>query len=157
MTKELKLVAPRHGALTTPCVRVKKISTDVREFVMELIKLMRKEDGMGITANQVGDSRAIFIAQVPGDHIRIFINPEIIWVGEDTVRTVEGCLSFPDKTLKAQRKRHAIVRALNLKGDTFLVDTRDAIYPEKVSILLSICMQHEMDHINGKDMRDYIF
>ena len=142
-------------SILSPCEEVGDIDTEVREFIPYLIRTMRREDGMGICANQVGINKAVFITNVPGDHIRIFINPQVIETSGVEIAAREGCLSFQGKVIHRQRKRHAIIRALNLKGEQFILDSRYKMYPANVSMLLSVCLQHEMDHINGIDMREY--
>ena len=150
----MKILSGRSKALLTPCEEVGDIDMEVREFIPYLIRTMRREDGMGITANQVGINKAVFITNVPGDHIRIYINPKIE-TGGRSILTREGCLSFSGKLIYRQRKRHAIIHAFNLKGEQFILDTHYKMYPSKVSSLLSTCLQHEMDHINGMDMREF--
>ena len=150
------LIAPKNTALHSPCTEVWDIDEEVREFIPYLIRTMRREDGVGITANQVGINKAVIVTNIPGDHIRIYINPALKETWGMDVESKEGCLTFPGKLLTAQRKRHAKVHALNLKGEQFIVDTSSDVYPPKVSLFLSVCLQHEMDHINGRDMRCYM-
>jgi len=152
----VSLIAPKGKALHSPCEEVKDITDEIRDLVPYLIRIMRKEDGVGITANQVGINKAVFITNIPGDHIRIYVNPSIIKTWSYSMNVEEGCLTFPDKLLKVQRKRHVLLHAINLKGEQFMVNTQHPIYNPKTSALISVCLQHEMDHINGVDMRQYL-
>ena len=152
----LKIITTRCKILRTPCTHVEDIDEDIRKLVINMIRTMREEDGMTLSANQVSRSESIFITNIPGDHIRIFINPILEGTGGGDIDTYEGCLSFGGKRLHRQRKRHAVIRAFNLKGEQFIVDTRYKLYSESTSSLVSTCLQHSMDHINGIDMRPYI-
>lgn len=154
--ERLGLLAPRNKSLTTPCETVTDIETEVRPFMPYLIRIMRNEDGMGICANQVGLNKSVFVMNVPGDYIKILINPTLLELNGPTMETQEGCLTFPGKFLTTQRKRHAVVHAFNLKGEQFILNTDYEYFTEKTSMLLSACIQHEMDHINGIDMREYL-
>ena len=151
----MKLMAPWSKSVLTPCDTVVDIDKEVRRYMPYLIRIMRKEDGLGITLNQVGINKAVFVTNTHGDHIRIYVNPVLVSTGGGEIETNEGCLSFPDKLISRQRKRHVVIRALNLKGEQIIVDTRYKYYTPKASALLSVCLQHEMDHINGVDMREF--
>ena len=154
--ESMSLIQPRSVALHSPCTEVTDIDGEVREFIPYLIRIMRNEDGIGISANQVGINKAVFITNVPGDHIRIFINAGIRGTRGPDLNVKEGCLSYPGKQLITQRKRHVLVHALNLSCEQFMIDTSDRIYKPKTSALLSVCLQHEIDHMNGIDMRAYL-
>ena len=155
--KLMSLIAPSNMVLHSPCTEVTDIDAEVRELVSCLIRVMRKEGGIGITANQIGSNKAVMILNIPGDYIHVCINPVIRSVSGRDLKTKEGCLSYPGKLLTApNRKRHVSLHALNLKGEQFILDTTDDIYTPKVSALLSVCIQHEIDHINGRDMRAYL-
>lgn len=151
--EDMKLVGPSHIALSTPCDLVENVQEEVREFVPYLIRTMRRGDGMSISAPQIGISKAVFITNVIGDHIRIFINPSIKETSSKEIMSGEGCLTFPRRRIRRQRKRHVILHALNLKEEQFFIDTRYKIYSPQTSALLAVVLQHEMDHINGVDFR----
>ena len=153
--ENMALVAGWNKSVLSACNEVKDIDEEIREFMPYLIRTMRREDGMAISANQVGINKRVFVTNVPEDYIKIYVNPVLLGTGGATLDTREGCLSFPGKQIVTQRKRHAVIRALNLKGEQFIIDTRDELFREKTSILLSVCFQHEMDHMNGVDMRAY--
>ena len=128
--KNLKLVYKNHSALTRPCEEVEDIEKEVRPWMPYLIREMRRNFGIGITANQVGINKAVFVTDVPGDGIRIWINPEIEKRSKAEVDSTEGCLSFPGEQLRTNRKRHVIVRALNLQGKEFVIQL-PCKYPSK--------------------------
>ena len=153
---KLRLVAPWGAILRTRCEEVSNIEEEVRGFLPYLIRIMRNEDGMSISANQIGINKAVFVLNVPGDHIRILINPTLVETSGPAVEVHEGCLSFPGKLLIAQRKRHAVVHAFSLSNEQFYLDTRYKFYRDSTSMLMSACIQHEMDHMNGIDMREYL-
>jgi len=149
---DMVLVPPEHTALTTACKPVADITPDIREQVVYMIRTMRRGEGVGICANQVGYSNAIFITNVPGDHIRVYINPTLENLWGRSIRAEEGCLSFPGVALDVVRKEHVLVHALNLKGEQMRIDTSIPLYSRKAGLLLSTVLQHEFDHLHGVDM-----
>lgn len=151
----MRFLAPKAAALTTSCPHILSADEEIREYLPEFIRLMRSEDSLGLSFNQVGIVKKVFVINVPGDHIRICINPEVSTYGAD-VEVMEGCCSYPERFLRRVRKRHAILHASTLKGEQFSVDTGDPRYSGKSSLLLSAVIQHEMDHMNGIDMRPYL-
>lgn len=153
---DIHLVSPHHHAMCEPCRHIDNVNVEMRPWLPLLIREMRKNDGAGITSNQVGQTASVFVTNVEGDHIRIFVNPTIEELIGPDLMVHEGCLSFPGKHLHTQRKRHVVIRAFNLNGHEFVVDTRAKIYNEQTSLMLSVCLQHEMDHIIGIDMREYL-
>jgi peptide deformylase len=155
MSTKVKVVRAHHRALLNPCDEVTQVGRQVQPLLPRMYQAMKKNNGIGLAANQLGESLAVFITDIPGDHIRVYVNPEIIWQSDEKVDSEEGCLSLPRKTIRAKRNRHVAVRAENMKGVEFVLDTRDSIYNDDVSLWLSVCIQHEMDHINGIDLREY--
>src|SRR5699024_1066996 len=82
-----------------------------------------------------------------GNDLRVLINPEIIWKSDDTQRYEEGCLSVPDVYDEVERAAQIRVRALNEKGETYEFDADG---------LLAVCVQHEIDHLDGKVFVEYL-
>jgi peptide deformylase len=104
--------------------------------------------GEGLAATQVDVHKRVIVLDVSEskDELRVFINPEIL-SAEGEVECEEGCLSVPgyfDKVTRAARVR---VRALNEDGERFAIDAED---------MLAVCIQHEMDHLEGKVFVDYL-
>jgi peptide deformylase len=76
-----------------------------------------------------------------------FINPEVLSVSEETEETEEGCLSFPEIYVKIARPKRARLRAMGIDGKTFELEGE---------ALLARCMLHELDHLTGKLLADYV-
>lgn len=156
MKKDLKLVEFDDNILLEPCSPLTDIKSQARTLLPRLYQSMIGNRGIIITANQLGESLAMFVTNIPGDHIRIFINPEIVETSAQEMASQESCISMPGQTLRTKRKRHVVIRAFNMSGEEFTLDTADSMYPTNVSIKLSACIQHAMDHLRGIDMREYL-
>jgi len=138
--------------------RVDKIDNRVRELAQNMIETMHAANGVGLAAQQVGESLRLTVLDVSQVEDRpstmklngkdidpknamplVLINPEIELRSETEVGT-EGCLSFPEITGDIERAKFAVVRAENLEGETIEIET---------SGLLARAIQHELDHLNG--------
>ncbi|MBF0479530.1 MAG: peptide deformylase [Candidatus Omnitrophica bacterium] len=133
-----------------PCLRikseqVKQIGAPERMLVDSMLKTMYAVDGVGLAAPQVGINKRIFIID-PGDGPIVFINAEIV-SKEGMSDFDEGCLSVPGKTVKISRPEKVRVK--------FYDD--QAIYQERTfSGLAARAVQHEIDHLNGRLILDYV-
>jgi len=126
--------------------KVEKIDENIHKIVKKMFKIMKEEDGVGLAANQVGFNMRIVIAQLPEDKSYVLINPEIIESdGEDVME--EGCLSFPGISIYIKRAEKIKVRGLDMNGNDveYIFDG-----------LLARIFQHEVDHLNGKTIVDYL-
>ena len=138
--------------------RVDKIDNRIRELAQNMIETMHAANGVGLAAQQVGESLQLTVLDVSQVEDRpstmklngkdidpknamplVLINPEIELRSETEVGT-EGCLSFPEITGDIERAKFAVVRAENLEGETIEIET---------SGLLARAIQHELDHLNG--------
>ncbi len=135
---------------TTP---VTQVTDEIRKLCADLADTMFAANGAGIAAIQVGVKERIFIvdAGVAGgreeDPPLVFINPEIVWLSEETATTDEGCLSFPGIYVPIKRSLRAKVRAMNLDGETFEMEREG---------LCARAFQHEADHLNGRLLVDFV-
>ncbi|MEO8193143.1 MAG: peptide deformylase [Gemmatimonadales bacterium] len=127
---------------TTP---VEKVSDEVRTLVSEMFDTMYAAEGIGLAAPQVGRDERVAVMDVEGARFAL-INPEII-EREGSIRGEEGCLSIPEVFGEVTRASRVIVRALNEKGERVEVEGTE---------LLARCMQHEIDHLDGKLFIDYL-
>ena len=111
-------------------------------LVDDMRETLRKEQGAGLAAPQVGILRRLFIADIHGDgsDYKEFINPEILSATGKNDRYYEGCLSFPGRTFRIVRANKVKVRAQNVKGETFEFTADD---------FLARCLLHEYDHLEG--------
>ena len=142
--------------IETPDARLKTISTPVdavddalRAFIKDMFDTMYDAPGIGLAAIQVGVPKRVLVIDLQekdeesGAVIReprVFINPEIVETSEDLTVYSEGCLSVPDQY--ADVERPSIIKAKWL-------DENGKAHEEVIDGLLAICLQHEMDHLNG--------
>jgi peptide deformylase len=127
---------------------VKTVDDKIKKLVDDMLETMYKSHGIGLAATQVNVHQRVVVIDVSEekDTPLCLINPEII--EKDGVKeSEEGCLSVPGFFEKVTRAEHIIVSALNREGELFKFDARD---------LLAVCVQHELDHLNGKLFVDYI-
>ncbi|ARU21763.1 S-formylglutathione hydrolase [Ralstonia solanacearum] len=121
----------------------------IRKLVADMAETMYDAPGIGLAATQVDVHERVITIDVSEsrDELRVFINPEIVWVSEARKVWDEGCLSVPDIYDKVERPDRVRVRALNEKGESFELETDG---------LLAVCIQHEMDHLMGKVFVEYL-
>ena len=134
--------------LRTQATPVAAVDAELRELIDDMLETMYAANGIGLAATQVDVHRRVLVADVSEERNdpRVFINPEIL-TKEGSATSQEGCLSVPgyfDDVPRAQRIR---VRALGRDGAAFEQDLEG---------LLAICVQHEIDHLDGKLFVDYL-
>jgi peptide deformylase len=127
---------------TTP---IAEVSDEIRSLISDMFDTMYAAEGIGLAAPQVGRSERVAVMDVEGSKLAL-INPEII-EREGSVRGEEGCLSIPDIFGDVVRSSRVVVRALNENGEQIEVEGTE---------LLGRCMQHEIDHLDGKLFIDYL-
>jgi peptide deformylase len=128
--------------LHLPAVRVEKIDAATQRLVSDMAESMYAAEGVGLAATQVNVHQQVIVIDVSPDHsdLRVFINPEIIR-REGLSLNQEGCLSVPGIYENVERADSVTVTALDEKGSRFTLNA---------SGLLATCIQHEMDHLQGK-------
>lgn len=140
---------PRLREQTKPIV---EITDEIRTLYRDLVDTMYAYDGVGIAAVQIGVPLKMFLVDAvcagrgEGDPVA-YINPEIIELSGPKVRMDEGCLSFPGIYVPIERPAVAHFRAMGLDGKHF-EDSGDGLFGR--------CMQHELDHLTGKLMVDFV-
>jgi peptide deformylase len=135
----LKYPDPR---LHTVAVEVERVDDEVRTLIRDMAETMYAAPGVGLAATQVDVHRRIIVIDISDtrDQLRTFINPEILELSGEA-ESEEGCLSVPGVYEKVQRAQKVKVRALDPAGQPFTLEADD---------LLAICIQHEIDHLDGK-------
>lgn len=124
--------------LRKPAQAINKITPEIKALAQSMMETMRNANGVGLAAPQVGYPLQLIVINVgEGDHI--LINPKII-EKSGKMNYNEGCLSLPGVFLETDRYAKVSVKARNLQGDTFTLEGTE---------LLSVCLQHEIDHLNG--------
>jgi peptide deformylase len=128
--------------------RVEAFDDAVRQLTADLLETMYAAKGVGLAATQVDVHRRVIVLDVSDEHNQpmVFINPELL-KADGRGPGEEGCLSVPDVYDKVQRATHIRVRALGSDGAPFEMDAEG---------LLAVCIQHEMDHLEGKLFVDYL-
>ena len=135
--------------LRTRAVPVAVVDDQIRRLIDDMLETMYAAPGVGLAATQVDVHKRVLVADVSPeqDQPLVFVNPEII-EREGKTEAEEGCLSVPgifDKL--ATRSARIVVRALGRDGRPFEIEADG---------LLAVCIQHEMDHLEGKLFVDYL-
>uniref|UniRef100_UPI00404858BF peptide deformylase n=1 Tax=Shewanella sp. TaxID=50422 RepID=UPI00404858BF len=146
---------PILNVLRFPDERLRTIAEPVTDFGPELqtqidnmLETMYEEKGIGLAATQVNFHKQLIVMDLQDDVERptVFINPQIIESSGDFTNE-EGCLSVPGVYAKVDRSEFVTLKALDRHGKEFTVEADE---------LFSICIQHEMDHLQGKLFVDYL-
>jgi len=134
--------------LHTRAAPVLKVDDSIRKLVADMAETMYEAPGIGLAATQVDVHQRVVVIDVSEDKSALLalINPEIISRSGEQV-CEEGCLSVPGIYDKVTRAEQVRVRALNQKGETFELDADG---------LLAVCIQHELDHLDGKVFVEYL-
>lgn len=127
---------------------VEEIDNQIRQLVRDMAETMYAAPGVGLAAPQVDVHRRIVVIDVSEDKngLMALINPVILETRGEQV-CEEGCLSVPGIYDKVSRAEWVRVRALNPEGETFEFEAEG---------LLAVCVQHELDHLDGKVFVDYL-
>ncbi len=134
--------------LRTMAEEVNQVDDDIKILVDDMLETMYAAKGVGLAATQVNVHKRVIVMDISEDKNEpiCLINPKII--AQDGVEeSEEGCLSVPGFFEKVSRAEHIKVQALNREGECFELEARD---------LLAVCIQHEMDHLQGKLFVDYL-
>lgn len=127
---------------------VETVDAEVRQLVDDMFDTMYDAPGIGLAATQVNVHRRVIVVDVSddGSEPHVFINPEIT-VRDGVEEMQEGCLSVPGYYDTVQRADSITVRALDRDGNPFELEADG---------LLAVCIQHEIDHLDGKLFVDYL-
>ncbi|MDD3608343.1 MAG: peptide deformylase [Halothiobacillaceae bacterium] len=127
---------------------VSEVTLQIRQLAADMLETMYAAPGIGLAATQVNAHVRLFVTDCSEDKTdpRVFINPEILETS-GVEEMEEGCLSIPGVQDRVARPERVRLRAMNLDGETFELDTDG---------LLAVCIQHETDHLNGKLFIDYL-
>jgi peptide deformylase len=134
--------------LRTRAQPVTRFDAELKQLVADMFETMYAAPGIGLAATQVDVHKRVIVIDVSKDHDQplVFINPEILSrEGEES--SEEGCLSVPDNFADVKRSAKVRVRAHDENGEVLERDYDD---------VLAVCIQHEMDHLEGKLFVDYL-
>lgn len=137
---------PRLRTIAQP---VKDITDEIRQLVADMFETMYQAPGIGLAATQVDQHIQLIVMDISEnkDQPLVFINPKLTPLTEEKQPYEEGCLSVPQIYDKVERPSRVKIEALNLAGEKMEIDAEG---------LLAVCIQHEMDHLNGKLFVDYL-
>lgn len=135
----LRFPDPRLKTLAAP---VEKIDDSIRRLAQDMAETMYEAPGIGLAATQVDVHKRLIVidSSETRDQLLVLVNPELI-ESDGTQVCEEGCLSVPGIYDKVERAEHVVVRYLDLQGKTQTI-VADG--------LLAVCLQHEMDHLQGR-------
>ncbi len=144
------LVAP-DPRLKTRAMPVAVVDDRIRRLLDDMLETMYAAPGIGLAAPQVGEALRVVVVDIAQkDGVRAplrMVNPEIIWASEDRVPYEEGCLSLPEHYADVTRPRQVRVRYLDETG---------AAHELEAEGLLAVCVQHELDHLEGTLFVDHV-
>jgi peptide deformylase len=128
---------------------VAQVDARIKKIVADMADTMYEAPGVGLAATQVDIHERIVVIDISDDQndLMVFINPEIIWSSPETKAWREGCLSVPEYYDEVERPAQVRVKALGLNGKEFELEADG---------LLAVCLQHELDHLQGKVFVEYL-
>lgn len=142
----LEFPDPRLRTVAKPVTRV---DDRIRTLIDNMFETMYDAPGIGLAASQVDVHEQVIVIDISEDRSepRVFINPEITVLDDELGSYDEGCLSIPGFYESVDRPTHIRVKALDRDGNVF---------EEVPDGVLAVCIQHEMDHLQGKLFVDYL-
>ncbi|MET9502870.1 peptide deformylase [Streptomyces sp. NPDC006622] len=130
--------------LRQPCAEVTEFGPELARLVEDLFATMYAARGVGLAANQVGESSRVFVYDCPDDedvrHLGHVVNPRLVEVDGVVVRGPEGCLSLPGLEAGTERYDHTVVEGFTVTGEPVTVHGTG---------FFARCLQHECDHLDG--------
>ena len=138
--------------LKKTCARVNGITPELRRLADDMLQTMYEAPGIGLAAPQVGELKRLIVMDCmkePDAQPRpvVLVNPEIVWSSDQRETRDEGCLSIPEQYAEVERPAEVRVRWQDIDGRH---------QEEKFDDLWARCVQHEIDHLNGRLFIDYL-
>lgn len=127
---------------------VERVDDEVRRLVDDMFETMYQAPGIGLAAPQLGVAKSIIVIDISEQRNapHVFINPRLVEL-EGVTQFEEGCLSVPGIYEEVERASRIRVEAINSQGENFTLEAEG---------LLAVCIQHEIDHLDGKLFVDYL-
>lgn len=146
--EKLDIVLYPEQGLREVCAPVKEMNDDIDKLIDDMFYTMYDAPGIGLAAPQIAVQERIIVVDVSenNDQPIALINPEII-KSAGQITWEEGCLSLPGVYGKVKRPSEVIVQGMNRDGKMVEIEAND---------LLAVCLQHEIDHLNGKMFIDHL-
>ena len=130
---------------------IEKVDAEVKKLAKDMLDTMYDAPGIGLAGPQIGEMKRIVVMDLAKEGETpdpiVMVNPEILKYSDETVVTEEGCLSIPELYYDVERPAEVTVRYTDLDGKTVERDAKDR---------LAICIQHELDHLDGVLYIDYL-
>ncbi|HEY9236424.1 MULTISPECIES: peptide deformylase [Phenylobacterium] len=130
---------------------VDRVDDELRALMDDMLETMYDAPGIGLAAIQIGVAKRVIVMDLAGPDEekapRYFVNPEILWSSEDTAPYEEGCLSVPEVYDEVERPAQVKLKYLNYQGEEVIEDAEG---------LFAVCIQHEMDHLEGVLFIDHL-
>lgn len=142
----LRFPDPRLHTVARP---VAAVDDRIRQLAADMLETMYASDGVGLAATQVDVHERLIVMDTSEkrDQPVVLVNPEITWASAEMAVNEEGCLSVPQIYDKVERHARVKVRALDRDGQAFEMDAEG---------LSAVCVQHELDHLQGKVFVEYL-
>ena len=150
MAKREILVLPdaRLRAIAEP---IEKVDAEVKKLAKDMLDTMYDAPGIGLAGPQIGEMKRIVVMDLAKEGEKpdpiVMINPEILKYSEETITSEEGCLSIPEIYYDVERPAEVTVKYTDLDGNEVEREAKDR---------LAICIQHELDHLDGVLYIDYL-
>ena len=137
---------PRLRTIAKP---IAEVTDEIRQLAADMFETMYVAPGIGLAATQVDQHIQLIVMDLSEDKNQpmVFINPKVTFLTDETLPYEEGCLSVPQIYDKVERASRVKINAIGLDGKAF---------EQEADGLLAVCIQHEMDHLNGKLFVDYL-
>ena len=144
------LVVP-NPVLKQVSASVDVVTDELRALMDDMLETMYAAPGIGLAAIQVGVPKRVIVMDLAREgeepQPRHFVNPEILWASDETAPYEEGCLSVPEIYDEVERPSQVKLKYLNYAGEEVVEDAEG---------LFAVCIQHEMDHLNGVLFIDHL-
>lgn len=144
------LVVP-HPLLKQVSEPVTVVDDELRALMDDMLETMYAAPGIGLAAVQIGVPKRVIVMDLArpeeDKQPRYFVNPEILWASEETQPYEEGCLSVPEYYDEVERPARVKLRYLNYQGE---------VVEEDAEGMYAVCIQHEMDHLDGVLFIDHL-
>ena len=146
-----EIITVPHPLLKKTSEVVERVDDEMRVLMDDMLETMYAAPGIGLAAVQIGVPKRVIVMDLSREgeekQPRYFVNPEIVWASEETAPYEEGCLSVPEIYDEVERPAHVKLRYLNYQGEQVEEDAEG---------LFAVCIQHEMDHLEGVLFIDHL-
>lgn len=145
---KLKIIKIPNKILNTISKEIQIIDRSIKKLSEDMLEAMYRENGIGLAAPQIAKNIRMVVIDLQEDekfNPFVFINPEIVKRSSEKITFTEGCLSVPDKKVDILRNKEIKLKYFDLRGKEQELYAND---------LFSVCIQHEIDHLNGITIQD---